>query len=206
MGTIASVLQWHCEGCGKINATERAVCFECGTSRPARLKHSSSQQSTKSGKKESNSNGLARSVSQNQESFAALRDNVTQRKQQHTRLKHSISYSSSPGRCVLFAYPSYLIIPQKIWFTKLLHVVTFWQENGIVHNVHFWILPVLKNVSLAQSQKNQLVTLYLCRITAQLGLVSAAHLWMLWILTVVRFVKLLAVQTFQQHCLANPLL
>jgi len=97
MGTIASVLQWHCESCGKINATERVVCFECGTSRPTHPKHTSSQQSTKSGKKELSSNGLARSISQNQESFAALRSNVIQKRQQHTQLKHSVSYTSSPG-------------------------------------------------------------------------------------------------------------
>jgi len=90
MGTIASVLQWNCESCGKINATERVVCFECGTSRPARLNNSnhSSKQSSKSGKKEPN--GLSRSISQNQESFAALR--------QHSRLKHSVSYSSASGK------------------------------------------------------------------------------------------------------------
>lgn len=33
MGSIASVLQWHCSGCSLINPTERARCARCGLSR-----------------------------------------------------------------------------------------------------------------------------------------------------------------------------
>ncbi|KAG7304842.1 hypothetical protein JYU34_010229 [Plutella xylostella] len=33
MGSIASVLQWHCESCGQINPTESVKCLKCGTKR-----------------------------------------------------------------------------------------------------------------------------------------------------------------------------
>ncbi|XP_049938879.1 uncharacterized protein LOC126413028 [Schistocerca serialis cubense] len=33
MGSIASVLQWHCERCTLINPTERTKCIRCGTNR-----------------------------------------------------------------------------------------------------------------------------------------------------------------------------
>jgi hypothetical protein len=33
MGSIASVLQWHCERCALINPTERTRCIRCGTHR-----------------------------------------------------------------------------------------------------------------------------------------------------------------------------
>lgn len=33
MGSIASVLQWHCERCSLINPTERTRCIRCGTQR-----------------------------------------------------------------------------------------------------------------------------------------------------------------------------
>lgn len=33
MGSIASVLQWHCERCTLINPTERTRCIRCGTHR-----------------------------------------------------------------------------------------------------------------------------------------------------------------------------
>jgi hypothetical protein len=33
MGSIASVLQWHCEWCTLINPTERTRCIRCGTYR-----------------------------------------------------------------------------------------------------------------------------------------------------------------------------
>ncbi|KAF4526621.1 hypothetical protein B566_EDAN015390 [Ephemera danica] len=33
MGSIASVLQWHCEKCALINPTERTKCGRCGTPR-----------------------------------------------------------------------------------------------------------------------------------------------------------------------------
>ncbi|PZC80743.1 hypothetical protein B5X24_HaOG213967 [Helicoverpa armigera] len=33
MGSIASVLQWHCQTCGQINPTESVKCLKCGTKR-----------------------------------------------------------------------------------------------------------------------------------------------------------------------------
>ncbi|CAH2055616.1 unnamed protein product, partial [Iphiclides podalirius] len=33
MGSIASVLQWHCQACGQINPTESVKCLKCGTKR-----------------------------------------------------------------------------------------------------------------------------------------------------------------------------
>lgn len=33
MGSIASVLQWHCEKCTLINPTEQVKCIRCGTAR-----------------------------------------------------------------------------------------------------------------------------------------------------------------------------
>lgn len=33
MGSIASVLQWHCESCGQINPTESVKCLKCGVKR-----------------------------------------------------------------------------------------------------------------------------------------------------------------------------
>lgn len=33
MGTIASVLQWHCKSCSLINPTENIKCIRCGTQR-----------------------------------------------------------------------------------------------------------------------------------------------------------------------------
>ncbi|XP_050682748.1 calpain-D [Leptidea sinapis] len=33
MGSIASVLQWHCQACGQINPTESVKCLKCGTRR-----------------------------------------------------------------------------------------------------------------------------------------------------------------------------
>ncbi|XP_041969035.1 calpain-15-like isoform X2 [Aricia agestis] len=33
MGSIASVLQWHCQSCGQINPTESVKCLKCGTKR-----------------------------------------------------------------------------------------------------------------------------------------------------------------------------
>lgn len=33
MGSIASVLQWHCQTCGQINPTESVKCIKCGTKR-----------------------------------------------------------------------------------------------------------------------------------------------------------------------------
>jgi hypothetical protein len=33
MGSIASVLQWHCEQCALINPTERTKCGRCGAAR-----------------------------------------------------------------------------------------------------------------------------------------------------------------------------
>lgn len=33
MGSIASVLQWHCQSCGQINPTESVRCLKCGTKR-----------------------------------------------------------------------------------------------------------------------------------------------------------------------------
>lgn len=33
MGSIASVLQWHCEKCKLINPTEQVKCIRCGTTR-----------------------------------------------------------------------------------------------------------------------------------------------------------------------------
>ena len=35
MGSIASVLQWHCERCTLINPTERSDCLRCGVARAA---------------------------------------------------------------------------------------------------------------------------------------------------------------------------
>lgn len=33
MGSIASVLQWHCDSCTSINPTERVTCLRCGKAR-----------------------------------------------------------------------------------------------------------------------------------------------------------------------------
>lgn len=33
MGSIASVLQWHCNSCSLINPTERSSCIRCGSPR-----------------------------------------------------------------------------------------------------------------------------------------------------------------------------
>lgn len=33
MGTIASVMQWHCEKCSLINPTEQIKCLRCGSAR-----------------------------------------------------------------------------------------------------------------------------------------------------------------------------
>lgn len=33
MGSIASVLQWHCQVCGQINPTESVKCLKCETKR-----------------------------------------------------------------------------------------------------------------------------------------------------------------------------
>lgn len=33
MGSIASVLQWHCQTCGQINPTESVKCIKCDTKR-----------------------------------------------------------------------------------------------------------------------------------------------------------------------------
>lgn len=33
MGSIASVLQWHCQTCGQINPTESVKCLKCGIKR-----------------------------------------------------------------------------------------------------------------------------------------------------------------------------
>lgn len=36
MGSIASVLQWHCDTCSFINPTERLTCISCGEVRKTR--------------------------------------------------------------------------------------------------------------------------------------------------------------------------
>ncbi|XP_063237124.1 calpain-D-like [Bacillus rossius redtenbacheri] len=47
MGSIASVLQWHCQKCALINPTERAKCIRCGTRRQKKLNGYSAVQSGK---------------------------------------------------------------------------------------------------------------------------------------------------------------
>lgn len=45
MGSIASVLQWHCDSCTSINPTERVTCLRCGK---ARVLGSSQDETTES--------------------------------------------------------------------------------------------------------------------------------------------------------------
>lgn len=44
MGSIASVLQWHCQTCGQINPTESVKCLKCGTKRVSSHDTESSKQ------------------------------------------------------------------------------------------------------------------------------------------------------------------
>ncbi|GBP05140.1 Calpain-D [Eumeta japonica] len=54
MGSIASVLQWHCDSCGQINPTESVKCLKCGVKRVSshdgqrakRLRNNSSENDT----------------------------------------------------------------------------------------------------------------------------------------------------------------
>lgn len=43
MGSIASVLQWHCSQCKHINPTEVSSCSECGTCRTLDKSHQQDQ-------------------------------------------------------------------------------------------------------------------------------------------------------------------
>lgn len=87
MGTIASVLQWNCGKCGKINATERTVCFNCAARRP----DEPSSFTNKSATKQQN-HTLSRSVSQNHESYNVFESNLVGQ-----QLKHSTSYTLTSG-------------------------------------------------------------------------------------------------------------
>lgn len=61
MGSIASVLQWHCQTCGQINPTESVKCLKCGTKRVSshdsgsfkgNCRDSSPEQTSRTGKSE----------------------------------------------------------------------------------------------------------------------------------------------------------
>ncbi|KAG6448478.1 hypothetical protein O3G_MSEX005537 [Manduca sexta] len=66
MGSIASVLQWHCQTCGQINPTESVKCLKCGTKRVSshdsglsrdNCRDSSSEYTTRTGKSEGTTPG-----------------------------------------------------------------------------------------------------------------------------------------------------
>ncbi|GLH13074.1 Uncharacterized protein GBIM_17720 [Gryllus bimaculatus] len=72
MGSIASVLQWHCERCTLINPTERTKCVRCGTRRDslqsgrpsARVRKHSAARTDELSDKKSRSAGAAAAVYQ----------------------------------------------------------------------------------------------------------------------------------------------
>lgn len=45
MGSIASVLQWHCDSCSQINPTESTKCIKCGVRRVLAASHDNNQTS-----------------------------------------------------------------------------------------------------------------------------------------------------------------
>ena len=96
MGTIASVLQWKCETCSKINPTEKSCCFNCGSKR------------TRDAATET-----VRPLS-SPVSILSEENNRIESKS-HQQLKHSSSYSNTLGIKNWSLY--YLILESKCSFT-----------------------------------------------------------------------------------------
>ena len=64
MGSIASVLQWHCPACAYINPTEVTRCVNCSTSWPLSSRPSSAPVGSKNKTKKSLSSSLSSSLEQ----------------------------------------------------------------------------------------------------------------------------------------------
>lgn len=121
MGSVASVMQFKCLSCQKINATERRTCYSCGTPRsvilvdnhkvtasseiPAVVSDANNaiassypaMELPSSNNTASVGSGLARSVSHTGEDFASKGKSKLRN---HSHLKHSVSYVSKSGEFI----------------------------------------------------------------------------------------------------------
>lgn len=125
MGSVASVMQFKCLSCQKINATERLTCYSCGTPRsvilvdnhkvtasseiPAVVSDANNgiarsypaMELPSSNNTASVGSGLARSVSHTAEDFASKGKSKLRN---HSHLKHSVSYVSKSGEFICHTF------------------------------------------------------------------------------------------------------